>query len=56
MDLAGVFADGFRWHTEDVSLEEQTKRLGVSYDAAERAHLRALERFKKAFQVVSRRM
>jgi RNA polymerase sigma factor (sigma-70 family) len=47
--------DLVRWHTEGMSLDEQTHRLGVSYDAAERAHLRALERFKKAFQVVSRR-
>jgi RNA polymerase sigma factor (sigma-70 family) len=39
---------------EGLSVAEQAERLGVSYDAAERARLRALERFRKVFPLVSR--
>jgi RNA polymerase sigma factor (sigma-70 family) len=46
--------DLVKWRTESVPLEEQAARLGVTYDAAERAALRAVERFKKAYRVVSR--
>lgn len=37
------------WHAEDIPLEEQAERLDVSYAAAQRAGLRALERLRKAF-------
>ncbi len=46
--------DLVRWHSEGVELDEQARRLGIGYDAAERAHLRALDRFRKAFRLVSR--
>lgn len=46
--------DLVRWHSEGVDLDEQARRLGIGYDAAERAHLRALDRFRKAFRLVSR--
>jgi hypothetical protein len=36
----------------DVELDEQARRLSISYDAAERARLRALERFRRCFQIV----
>lgn len=41
--------DLVKWMSEDVALEEIARRLGVSYDAAERARLRAVERFRKAY-------
>jgi RNA polymerase sigma factor (sigma-70 family) len=47
--------DLVRWTSEDVPLEEQAKRLSVSYDAAKQARLRALERFRKAFQLAARK-
>ncbi len=47
--------DLVRWSSEDVPLEEQATRLGVSYDAAKQARLRALERFRKAYELSTRR-
>jgi RNA polymerase sigma factor (sigma-70 family) len=47
--------DLVKWTSEDVPLEEQAKRLGLSYDAAKQARLRALERFRKAFELATRR-
>jgi RNA polymerase sigma factor (sigma-70 family) len=41
------------WSSEDVPLEEQAARLGLAYDAAKQARLRALERFRKAFCLAS---
>lgn len=43
------------WHAEGVPLSEQAARLGVSYEAAERAHLRAIDRFRKAHALLVRR-
>ena len=37
------------WLCEDLSIDEIAERLEISYDAAERARLRALERFRKSF-------
>lgn len=47
--------DLVRWTSEDVPLEEQAKRLGLSYDAAKQARLRALDRFRKAFHLATGR-
>ncbi len=46
--------DLVRWHADGVPLSEQAARLGVTYDAVERAALRAIERFRKAYRLVSR--
>jgi len=45
--------DLVRWMSEGVELELQAQRLELSYAAVQRAGLRAVERFKKAFHVVS---
>jgi DNA-directed RNA polymerase specialized sigma24 family protein len=45
--------DLVRWMSEGIELEEQGRRLGLGYAAVQRAGLRATERFKKAFRVVS---
>lgn len=45
--------DLVKWHTEGVPLDEQAARLGVSYEAAQRAALRAIERFRKAYRVIT---
>lgn len=42
------------WTAEDVDADEQARRLGISRDAAERARRRALERFRKAYELASR--
>lgn len=47
--------DLVRWSSEDVPLEEQATRLGITYDAAKQARLRALERFRKAYELATRR-
>lgn len=47
--------DLVRWSSEDMPLEEQAARLGLAYDAAKQARLRALERFRKAFELATRR-
>jgi RNA polymerase sigma factor (sigma-70 family) len=44
-----------RWTAEDVPLAEQAERLGISYDATERARLRALERYRQAFALLVRK-
>jgi len=38
-----------RWSTEGVSLAEQARRLGATYEAVQRARVRATERLKKTF-------
>lgn len=43
-----------QWMSEDVPLAEQAARLGLAYDAAQRAARRALDRFRKAFRLISR--
>jgi RNA polymerase sigma factor (sigma-70 family) len=43
------------WLSEGIDLEETAARLGLSYDAAERARLRAADRLRKAFSIVSPR-
>ncbi len=42
--------DLVRWASEDMPLEEQAAKLCVSYGAAQRAGLRAAERFRKTFR------
>lgn len=39
---------------EDEPLEDLARRLGVGYEAAKRARLRALTRFRKAFELLAR--
>lgn len=46
--------DFVRWTCEDVPTVEQATRLGISLDAAARARQRAIERFRKAFELASR--
>lgn len=43
-----------RYSTESMPIEQIAKLLGVSYDAAEQARRRAMERFKKAFELLTR--
>ncbi len=43
-----------RWSCEDVELDEMAARLGVTYEAARRARLRALDRFRKAHRLARR--
>lgn len=40
-----------RWSSQAVPLKEQAERLDISYEAAQRAGMRAMERFKKTFQL-----
>ncbi len=47
--------DLVQWSSEEVPLEEQARRLGVGYDAAKQARLRAIERFRKAFRLATSR-
>ncbi|MCA9285884.1 MAG: sigma-70 family RNA polymerase sigma factor [Phycisphaerales bacterium] len=46
--------DLVRWTADDVPLQEQAERLGIGYDAVERARARALDRLRKAYSIVSR--
>jgi RNA polymerase sigma factor (sigma-70 family) len=46
--------DLVRWTTDNVPLAEQADRLGIAYDATEKARTRALDRLRKAYVVVSR--
>jgi DNA-directed RNA polymerase specialized sigma24 family protein len=48
-------ADLVRWAMEDLDIAEVAQRLSVSYEAAQRARLRALERFQKTFHLARRR-
>jgi RNA polymerase sigma factor (sigma-70 family) len=41
-----------RWLGDGLPMREQASRLGLSYDAAESASRRALERFRKAYRLV----
>lgn len=47
--------DLVRWTCEDVDPAEQAQRLGLSHEAVDRARRRALERFRKAFELAQRR-
>ncbi len=42
-------------HAEGRTLDEEAARLGIAYDAAQRARHRALERYRRAFELLSRR-
>lgn len=42
------------WFADGLSIQEQADRLEISYAAAQRAHVRALERFRKAFELLRR--
>ncbi len=44
-----------KWFSEDVALDEVARRLSISEDAAERARLRAVERFRRAYALVEKR-
>lgn len=44
-----------QWHSEKVSLEDQASRLNITYAAAQKAGLRALERFRKTFELLTSR-
>jgi RNA polymerase sigma factor (sigma-70 family) len=46
--------DLVRWTCDDVPFDEQAARLGVTRDAADRARRRAVERFRKAYELASR--
>jgi RNA polymerase sigma factor (sigma-70 family) len=43
-----------RYTTDGVPIEEIAKLLGVSYDAAEQARRRAMERFRKSYELLTR--
>ena len=45
--------DLVRWSSEDVPLEEQAGRLGITYNALKQARFRALERYRKAYALLS---
>lgn len=47
--------DLVQWSSEDLPLEEQARRLGLGYDAAKQARMRAIERFRKAFRLATSR-
>jgi len=47
-------AELVRGQADGLTLEEETERLGISYAAAQRARLRALERYRKAFLLLAR--
>ena len=44
-----------RWSSEGLDSGAMAERLGISRDAADRARLRALERFRKAHRLLARR-
>lgn len=41
------------WMSQDVPLEEVAKRLDLSYEAAKRARLRAIDRFRTTFELLA---
>lgn len=43
-----------RYFAEGLDLDDQAQQLGLSYAAVQRAGLRALERFRKAFALIAR--
>lgn len=45
--------DLVRWASQAVPLAEQATRLGMEYGAAQRAGLRALDRFRKTFRLAA---
>ncbi len=44
-----------QWSSEGIPVEEVARRLGLSRESAGRVRLRALERFRTAFEAISRR-
>jgi DNA-binding CsgD family transcriptional regulator len=42
------------WIADDLPLDEIARRLGIGYDAAKQARLRAIERFRKTAAAVQR--
>ena len=46
--------DLVRWMSEGVAIEAQASQLNISYAAAQRAGLRAVERLRKTFELVRR--
>jgi len=44
-----------QWMSEDVPLEEVAERLDLTYDAAKRARLRAMERFRQTFELIQKK-
>ncbi|MGH7149752.1 MAG: hypothetical protein ACREIU_03585, partial [Planctomycetota bacterium] len=44
-----------QWSSEGIPIEEVARRLGLSRESAGRVRLRALERFRAAFEAISRR-
>ena len=46
-------ADIVQCHTEGLSIHDLAARYEITYQAAQRAHHRALERFRKAFDAIS---
>ncbi|MCK6481950.1 MAG: hypothetical protein L6R43_17925 [Planctomycetes bacterium] len=45
--------DLVRWSADGVDVEETARRLGLGYEAAGKARQRALDRFRKSFELVS---
>jgi DNA-directed RNA polymerase specialized sigma24 family protein len=45
--------DLVRWSADGVDVEETARRLGIGYEAAGKARQRALDRFRKSFELVS---
>lgn len=43
-----------QWRSDGVPVEDQAQRLAVTYAAAQRAGLRAFERFRKLFELAAR--
>lgn len=41
------------WHAEGLSIQDMVGRLGLTYEATQRAQLRALERFRKAYRLLT---
>ncbi|MAG56195.1 MAG: hypothetical protein CMJ83_07895 [Planctomycetes bacterium] len=44
-----------QWMAEDVDIKEMAERLAITYDAAQRARHRSLERFRQAYAVLEQR-
>lgn len=44
-----------QWTAKDLPLAEQAGKLGISYDAVEKARHRALERYRQAFALLARK-
>jgi RNA polymerase sigma factor (sigma-70 family) len=46
--------DLVRWHADGVAIADQAERLGTTYEAAQRAGHRAVERFRRAYDLLTR--